>query len=142
MVHPMTIRRASDTDVPELMRIRASVRENVLSNPAKVPASLVHEFILHSGIWVWEESGSIVGFSSADTRDGSIWALFLEPDAEGRGIGRSLLAKALEDLRRKNWKQAQLTTEIGTRAERFYRQQGWRDAGVSERGERIFLLDL
>ena len=136
------IRRAQTKDVPELMRIRASVRENILSDPAKVPASLVQEFILHSGIWVWEEGGAILGFASADTRDGSIWALFLEPLAEGRGIGRALLAKALEDLRRTNWKQARLTTEIGSRAENFYRLQGWREDGVSQSGERIFLIDL
>jgi GNAT superfamily N-acetyltransferase len=142
MVHPLTIRRADDNDIPELMRIRASVRENILSDPAKVPASLVREFILHSGIWVWEEGGSIVGFSSADTRDGSIWALFIEPSAEGRGIGRALLARAVEDLRRKNWKQVRLTTEIGSRADTFYRLQGWREGGVSQSGERIFLLDL
>lgn len=136
------IRRAITEDVPELMRIRASVRENVLSDPSKVPASLVCEFIGHSGIWLWEEDGRVLGFSSADTRDGSLWALFIDPVAEGRGIGRALLDEALDDLRRNSWTQARLTTEIGSRAERFYRRHGWRENGVSSSGERIFLLDL
>lgn len=136
------MRRAHAEDIPEIMRIRASVRENKLSDPAKVPASLVLEFIAHSGIWLWQEHSRILGFSSADTRDGSIWALFIEPGAEGRGIGRALLAKAVEDLRVKGWRDARLTTEIGSRADSFYRLQGWRDGGVSPSGERIFLLDL
>lgn len=142
MIVAMTIRPACKTDVPELMRIRASVRENILSDPAKVPASLVVEFIGHSGIWLWEEDGHVLGFAAADTRDGSIWALFIEPAAEGCGIGRALLEKALEDLRRRKWPQARLTTEVGSRAERFYRRFGWRDGGLSQTGERIFLLDL
>jgi GNAT superfamily N-acetyltransferase len=142
MIVTMTIRRAGDEDIPELMRLRASVRENILSDPSKVPASLVREFISHSGIWVWEENGAVLGFASGDTRDGSIWALFIDPVAEGRGIGRALLPRALDDLRAKGWKQARLTTEAGSRAERFYRQFGWREAGLSETGERIFLLDL
>ena len=136
------IRRAQTQDVPQLMRIRTSVRENILSDPAKVPASLVVEFIGHSGIWLWEENGTVLGFAAADTRDGSIWALFIEPAAEGRGIGRALLPRALNDLRAKGWKQARLTTEIGSRAEHFYRRFGWRDGGLSQTGERIFLLDL
>jgi GNAT superfamily N-acetyltransferase len=138
----MTIRQARDSDVPELMRIRASVRENVLSDPAKVPASLVCEFIRHSGIWLWEEHGAVLGFTAADTRDGTIWALFVDPIAEGRGIARALLPKALDDLRTQGWGQARLTTECGSRAEDFYRRFGWRDDGLSPTGERIFLLDL
>lgn len=136
------IRRAQTEDVPQLMRVRASVRENILSDPAKVPASLVIEFIAHSGIWLWEENGSVLGFASADTRDGSIWALFVDPVAEGSGIGRALLLLALDDLRAKGWKQTRLTTQIGSRADRFYRRDGWRDGGVSQSGERIFLRDL
>jgi GNAT superfamily N-acetyltransferase len=142
MIVTMTIRPARSEDVPDLMRIRASVRENQLSDPSKVPAALVHEFISHSGIWVWEENGAVLGFAAADTRDGSIWALFIEPLAEGRGIGRALLPRALNDLRAKGWKQARLTTEIGSRAERFYRRFGWHEGGLSPTGERIFLLDL
>ncbi|MGE0152856.1 MAG: GNAT family N-acetyltransferase [Reyranellaceae bacterium] len=138
----MAIRRAREEDIPELMRIRAAVRENVLSDPAKVPASLVLAFIRHSGIWLWDENGRALGFASADTRDGSLWALFVEPAAEGRGIGRALLPRALDDLRRAGWTQARLATQIGSRAETFYRSQGWREAGVSQAGERIFRLDL
>jgi hypothetical protein len=33
--------------------------------------------------WVWEEDGAIRGFSAADPRDGSIFALFVHPLYEG-----------------------------------------------------------
>ena len=59
-----------------------------------------------------------------------------------RGIGRALLLHALDDLRAKGWRQARLTTQIGSRADRFYRRDGWRDGGVSQSGERIFTRDL
>jgi GNAT superfamily N-acetyltransferase len=136
------IRRAQTKDVPQLMRIRASVRENILSDPAKVPASLVVEFIGHSGIWLWEENGAVLGFAAADTRDGSIWALFIEPAAEGRGIGRALLPRALDDLRAKGWKQARLSTDADSRADRFYRRNGWTPRELLPNGERLFTLDL
>ena len=72
------------------MRIRAAVHENRLSDPAKVPARLVEEYIDQRLIWVWDEDGRVLGFSAANTSDGTIWALFVEPSAEGRGIGRNL----------------------------------------------------
>jgi GNAT superfamily N-acetyltransferase len=136
------IRRAQTEDVPALMRIRASVRENILSDPAKVPASLVREFIDHSGIWLWEENGAVLGFAAADTRDGTIWALFVDPIAEGCGIGRALLPRALDDLRAKGWKQARLSTDADSRADRFYRRNGWTPRELLANGERLFTLEL
>lgn len=135
---PGRIRRAGYGDVPALMAIRAAVRENVLSDPARVPALAVRAFIDRTGIWVWEEDGRVLGFSAVDTRDGSVWALFVDPTAEGRGIGQALLPPALDDLRRAGWREARLTTQPGSRAERFYRRDGWVAAGIAADGDRIF----
>ncbi len=136
------IRQARPADVPALMRIRAAVRENVLSDPARVPASLVEEFIARSAIWLWQDDDGVLGFAAADTRDGSLWALFVDPAQEGRGIARALLPRALDDLRAAGWRQATLSTEPGSRAERFYRRQGWMAGALTPRGERLFTLDL
>ena len=82
--------------------------------------------------------GRILGFSAADTRDGTIFALFIDPAHEGRGIGRALFAKALDSLRAAGHREGSLTTQPGSRADRFYQRAGWKVIGTSERGERIF----
>jgi GNAT superfamily N-acetyltransferase len=134
----MSIRLATAADIPRLMVIRESVRENRLSDPSVVPASDYAEFIAHSGIWVWEDQGRILGFSAGDTRNGWVWALFVDPDHEGRGIGRALLPEACASLRRAGHRTLKLSTAPGTRAERFYLADGWRPTGRSAHGEIIF----
>lgn len=130
-----TVRRARIEDIPALMRIRSAVRENRLSDPARVPVDAYRGFIGGPGIWLWEEAGAVLGFSAADAGDGSIWALFVDPAAEGRGIGHELLARALDDLRAAGWTEARLSTGSGTRAERFYVRRGWMRSGISDKGE-------
>ena len=78
------------------------------------------------------------GFAVADPRDGTIFGLFIHPDYEGRGIARALLPLACDDLKRAGFAVAVLTTSPGTRAERFYLANGWRDVGRAANGEIIF----
>lgn len=136
------IRHARTDDIPALMAIRATVRENRLDDPGKVPAAAYRDFIDRAAIWLWEADGRILGFSAADPADGSVWALFVDPDAEGRGVGRALLPKALDDLRHVGWKRARLTTEPGSRAERFYRLGGWGEAGTAQNGDLVLEKEL
>lgn len=131
-------RRARHDDIPDLMAIRASVRENVLSDPARIPADAYRRWIDGPGIWLWDDAGSVLGFAAADPRDGSIWALFVIPAAEGRGIGRALLAATLDDLRSAGWTTARLTTQPGSRADRFYRRGGWVPHGIAADGGQAF----
>ena len=119
------IRRARLDDRPRITEIRLAVRENRLTDPSRVTDADYLWFSENPGIWVWEEDGHILGFSAADTRDGTIWALFIDPGHEGRGIGRALLAKACDVLREAGHRIATLGTEPGSRADRFYRQAGW-----------------
>ena len=120
------------------MEIRFAVRENRLGDPSRVTDADYHWFTENPGIWVWEEDGHILGFSAADTRDGTIFALFIDPAHEGRGIGRALFAKALDSLREAGHETGSLTTQPGSRADRFYQRAGWKAIGTSESGERIF----
>lgn len=130
-----TIRPAAHADIPALIRIRTEVRENRLSNPSSIGAAEYAAFMAHSPIWVLEERGAVRGFAAGDSRNGWIWALFVDPPDEGRGIGRALLEKACEALRDGGWTTIQLSTAPGTRAERFYRQNGWTPAGWTSHGE-------
>lgn len=136
------IRSARPDDIPALMRIRAAVKENRLTNPDRVPASAYTEFMAISTIWVWEHHQDIGGFAACDPRNGTIWALFVDPALEGRGIGRALMPPVLEDLRRAGWSNARLGTEADSRAEAFYRRQGWVPGEIDADGERRFTMPL
>ena len=84
-----------------------------------------------------EAGGKIVGFSAADPRNGNIFALFVEEDYEGRGIGQALLERACGVLVEARSPRMWLTTWPGTRAEQFYRCAGWRVVGTDD-GNLVF----
>jgi len=69
------IRNATRVDIPRIVEIRALVRENKLRDPSRVTIEDICWFIDNPGIFVWIEDNRIVGFSAADPRDGSIFAL-------------------------------------------------------------------
>jgi GNAT superfamily N-acetyltransferase len=138
------IRRATRADLPRISEVRLAVRENRLSNPASVASvGPVTDWIFeNSTFWVWEEDGIIQGFSAGGPRDGTIFALFVHPSYERRGIGRALLPLACEILRASGHATATLTTEAGTRAERFYRIDGWTEIGRKDDGQLVFQKSL
>jgi ribosomal protein S18 acetylase RimI-like enzyme len=137
-MNPTNIRKAVAADVPAVMAIRAAVHENRESEPSPVTGDDVVEFMQSEDVWVWVERGRILGFSAGDGQCGWIWALFVDPDHQGRGIGQALLRYACRSLIEAGFTHATLTTEPGTRAARFYTRGGWTNAGRTEAGEIIF----
>lgn len=132
----MQVRVATAADIPEMQRIRAGVRENRLSDPTSVRTEHYQAMLAEHGRgFVALEDGRVVGFAVADRRDGNVWALFVAPASEGRGHGRRLHEAMLDWLFAAGVARAWLTTDPGTRAERFYRAAGWRPAGTAARGE-------
>lgn len=132
------LRPATREDIPQLQLVRTAVRENVLRTPGKVTVRDYEEHIDGRGrTWVAERDGVIVGFVAVDGDKHWMWALFVDPAHEGRGIGRALLAPALAWLRARGAASVSLTTEPGTRAERFYRAAGFVAQGL-EHGELKF----
>ena len=120
------LRVATPADVPALMRVRLSVRENVLSDPARVSvADCVRHMDALGRTWVVECSGDVVAFAAGRTTDGEIWALFVDPDHEGRGLGGRLHDTMVDWLFAQGLTRLQLGTTPGTRAEGFYRSRGW-----------------
>jgi GNAT superfamily N-acetyltransferase len=128
------IRIAKFADIPRLVEIRAAVRENQLSDPKLVTFADYEWHVANAPIFVWDV-GVVVGMSAGDPRDGSIWALFVEPLFEGRGFGRALIEAACRSLAAAGHKTARLTTSPKTRAERFYLRNGWHPVGFTESGE-------
>ncbi len=127
----MRIREAISADIPQIQVVRNSVKENALSNPALVTDADCEDFINRRGKgWVCETDGKIVGFSIVDLQDNNVWALFLDPEFERKGIGRKLHDGMLDWYFLQTEKDIWLGTAPGTRAEKFYRKAGWRAAGM------------
>ena len=131
----MKIRQATIGDIAELFSVRMSVKENILNNTALVTDEICAEYLTCRGRgWVCEINEKIAGFAIADLAGNSIWALFVRPEQEGKGIGKLLHNEML------NWYFSQtditvwLTTAPGTRAEQFYEKTGWQNIGL-EKGE-------
>jgi len=136
------IREATLTDIDLLHNIRMSVAENVLSNPLLATQSDYERFLTVDGkgwLATTDRSNESIklGFTIVDTRKCSVWALFVRPEYEKRGVGRALQDTML------HWFFAQhhnasvlwLTTAPNTRAENFYRKSGWRSVGMTENDE-------
>jgi len=122
--------------------IRASVRENRLADPSRVTSADIVWFVNHGPIHVWQEADAVQGFAAGDPRDGSIWALFVDPSFEGQGIGQALMNVACASLRQAGHRVATLRTGAGTRAEKFYVRNGWTAQGLDARGETIFTKSI
>lgn len=136
------LRKAATADIPRLMDIRMRVRENILSNPAKVPESDYHWFIHNGPVWLWDDNGIIKGFAAGDPRDGTIWALFVDPSYERQGIGKTLLARTCQSMKEAGHQTLTLYTGGGTRAESFYRAAGWEEVGTSANGDVTFRMNM
>ena len=132
----MIFREATTTDIPQIQLVRNSVKENVLSDPALVTDKDCEDYLLGRGKgWVCEIEGEVVGFAIADLIDHNVWALFVKPGFDKKGIGKKLHDDMLD------WYFAQtdltiwLGTAPGTRAEGFYRKAGWSEVGIHGKGE-------
>ena len=121
--------------------VRNAVKENVLSDPALVPDADVEIYITKRGKgWVCIYEKQLIGFSIADLQDDNIWALFVLPEFEGQGIGNRLHQLMLDWYFEQGKQEVWLSTEVNSRANRFYKLKGWLDAGLTSKGEQKFVL--
>ncbi|MCL4066838.1 GNAT family N-acetyltransferase [Pseudomonas sp. GX19020] len=123
------IRPALRADVPAIFRIRLAVRENALSEAELAALGITRETVAElveapGTAWVAQEAGKILGFSMIDREEGCLFAAFVAPEAEGRGIGRALTSAA-EAALFADHAEIWLETAAGSRAEGFYRRLGW-----------------
>lgn len=129
----MWIKLASEADIGEMHRIRMQVRENRLLDPSRVHLSDYTRMLDADGRgWVAEIASRIVGFAIADRSRANIWALFVDPDFEGLGVGRALHDEMVHWLFDAGVDPLWLSTDPGTRAESFYEAAGWRRIGLQE----------
>ena len=135
----MNFREATVNDIPQIQIVRHSVKENVLSDPTLVTDQDCEEFLTKRGKgWVCETENTIVGFAIADLQDENIWALFVQPEHEGKGIGQQLQKMMLDWYFKQGKEKVWLGTAPNTRAEQFYKASGWKYTGLRQNGELKF----
>lgn len=139
----MIIREAQVADIPQIQIVRNEVKENMLSDPALVPDKDVEDYIIRRGKgWVSEMDGVITGFSIVSVMDNNVWALFMDPNYEAKGVGKKLHDVMIDWYFTQTDKTLWLSTGPGTRAEAFYRKAGWKETGLYGKGEIKFEMTL
>jgi N-acetylglutamate synthase-like GNAT family acetyltransferase len=139
----LRVREAVAADIPAMHAIRMDVRENTLSDPSWLTPEVYRAHLGNAGVsnsWVCERDGRILGFSVARRAQADIWALFVDPAHEGRGIGRRLIAAATDWLFAQGVDTVSLSTTPDTRADAFYRANGWQRGELTDKGEVMFRL--
>lgn len=132
----MLIREATVSDIPQIQQVRHAVKENTLSDPGLVTDADCASYLTERGKgWVCEIEQEIVGFAIADLKEHNVWALFIRPECEKQGIGRQLHDRMLRWYFSQTRETLWLSTAPGTRAERFYRNAGWKETGTYGKGE-------
>lgn len=138
----MMIRTAQLSDIETLFEIRSSVVENYQSREeiaalGITPASVATMLSTDCCAWVAEVGDRPIGFAIANATEKTIFGLFVRPEYEGRGAGRSLMQAA------ETWFKSQGIDEIwlvtgndpSLRAYGFYLHTGWTAIGVEPDGD-------
>lgn len=95
--------------------------------------------------WVADDDGRVAGFAvtgpsedaDAEPSTAEVYAIYLEPDRVGTGLGRGLFEHAVADLRERGFTVVTLwVLETNERARRFYEVAGWSTDGA-ETSERV-----
>lgn len=137
----MAYRGMTAADVPELLRLRAAVRERAHS-----PDALRKSGITVDGLrdrlgdenqgWVSVVGERIVGFALGDTSTGELRDIAVLPGYEGQGIGTALLEHVESWLQENGWSETRLSTSANRtlRSYSFFLSRGWLPVKESEDG--------
>jgi ribosomal protein S18 acetylase RimI-like enzyme len=152
----MAIRPAVPDDVPALAQVHVRTWQAAYAGlvpqeflDAMDPAEReprwrrrLDEFPPPGAVLVWtDETAALAGFVAVmPSRDpdagpeiGEVGAIYLLPSFQGRGVGRELMAAAVEHLTAAGFRQATLwVLASNVLARRFYEAAGWRPDGTSK----------
>ena len=138
----LNIRPAIASDVDAVFAIRLKVRENRLTMAELAARGITKTAWFDwlnngTGMWVAETGGAITGFAIALPREATLWALFVDPEYDGQGIGSTLLKTAEDWLFAQGCTEISLTTDSDPkiRAHGFYDRHGWVLTGDADDGQ-------
>lgn len=119
------LRTAVIEDLPGIWEVRYSVTENTLA-PGRISDEDLRVAIEQTGRgWVVEDQTMILGFAVGNAETGNVWALFVRPEAQGRGLGTRLHEAMISWFRGQSLSSLWLSTGIDTKARQFYERNGW-----------------
>ena len=136
------IREATPDDADEIDRVHVQAWQRGYSDflapedmigariPAQERVARWRERVSDGAIrtWVYEVDGFIAGFAAAG--DGHLLALYVDPTAQGAGVGSALLAHAEAALGEDGAEEATLSVfAANEQGRRFYEKRGWTLAG-------------
>ena len=150
-VPDMTVmfREIRAADIDELLRVRAATRENALSKERLalmgITAASIAESLTGGTVkgWACSCESRIVGFCMGDSASGEVLVLAVLPEAEGRGVGKTLLSLVVDWLGSfrptRIWLGAPRDPHV--RAYGFYRALGWKPVGETDaNGDDVLVL--
>lgn len=146
MSQGLSMRNATPEDVESIFNVRCAVKENHLSraelSELGITPSAVTGMITGGDytVPVALVAEKIVGFAMAQISEGYLFALFVHPGHEGKGVGRELMKVVEKELAERGVKELWLATgsEPELRAHGFYRHLGWQESGLMEDGQLKF----
>ena len=138
------IRMATEADLPRILEIYAPyVLNTTISFEYEVPTldTFTQRFlrITEQFPWlVWEDDGIVMGYAYASlpfSRPGYRWcaepSIYLHPDAQGKGIGRSLYAVLEQILTLQGYRHiCSIVTGENTGSLKFHEKTGYTVCGV------------
>ena len=137
----MMFRTAQPNDIATCIVIRGQTRENAVSEARLNELGITQESWAKSvqdgellGV-IAEVDGKMVGYCFGDVGSGEIVVLALLPPFEGRGVGKALLARAIDILRERGHQRLFLgcSSDPQVRSYGFYRHLGWISTGQTDK---------
>jgi ribosomal protein S18 acetylase RimI-like enzyme len=145
----LSYREMTAEDVPAVLAVRFATRENAITleelaeDYGITPASIV-ESLRGSDVrgWLCTAAGAVIGFAMGDRSSGEVLVVATLPDYEGRGIGKTLLARVCDWLFAEGHDEIWLgaNPDPAVRATGFYRKLGWRRSGVMKGDDEVLRL--
>lgn len=148
---PLIHRPATPADAPACIALRGQTRQNAISATQLAAMDITADSWaegIRSGATpghVALQHGTLAGYCFGDRESGEVLVLALLPAFEGRGLGRDLLARVVEQLAGLGHRRLFLacSTDPASRSHGFYRHLGWQPTGrLDGHGDEILVLDL
>ncbi|MDN2712669.1 GNAT family N-acetyltransferase [Janthinobacterium sp. SUN118] len=137
----ITFHAANADDAAAFIELRGKTRQNAVSQERLAEVGITADSwaeMMRSGNLpghVCHRDGQLAGYCFGDRDTGEIVVLALLPDCEGLGIGKTLLARVMAELRAQGHARLFLgcSNDPSSRSYGFYRYLGWKATGETDK---------